>query len=166
MDNQFKLVGEKPKETASDVYRFEVKVPAAATKVLTVAQEQEQQVTYSVSTSGDEQIRFLISQPLASEKVKAGLKQALELRLAKSRTTVELAELRRQLASILDDQTRMRANIKELPTNSEIHKRLLKKFDEQETQIEKYRADIKRLEGTEHEQDKAFRAFLAAFTAE
>ena len=72
----------------------------------------------------------------------------------------------RQLASILEDQTRMRANIKELPTTSEIHKRLLKKFDEQETQIEKYRADIKRLEGTEHEQDVAFRAFLAAFTAE
>ena len=72
----------------------------------------------------------------------------------------------RQLASILEDQTRMRLNIKELPTNSEIHKRLLKKFDEQETQIEKYRADIKRLEGTEHEQDKVLREFLAAFTTE
>ena len=73
---------------------------------------------YSISTSDDDQIRFLISQPLASEKVKAGLQKALELRLAKSKTTVELAELRRQLASILEDQTRMRANIKELPTNS------------------------------------------------
>jgi hypothetical protein len=60
----------------------------------------------------------------------------------------------------------MRANIKELPTTSTIHARLLKKFDEQETQIEKYRADIKKLEGTEHTQDVAFRAYLAAFTAE
>jgi hypothetical protein len=51
---------------------------------------------------------------------------------------VEAAEVKRQLASILEDQTRMRANIRELPANSEIHKRLLKKFDEQETQIEKY----------------------------
>jgi len=75
-------------------------------------------------------------------------------------------ELRRQLQAIVEDQARMRANIKELPTNSEIHKRLLKKFDEQETQIEKYRADIKKLEGVEHAQDKAFREYVAAFTAE
>ena len=166
VNNAFTLVGDKPKETASDVYRFEVKVPAAATKVLTVAQEREDQANYSITTSGDDQIRFLISQPLASQKVKTGLQKALELRWAKSKTTTELGELRRQLVTILDDQTRMRANIKELPTSSTIHARLLKKFDEQETQIEKYRADIKKLEGTEHEQDKAFRAFLAGFTAE
>ena len=107
-----------------------------------------------------------MSQPLASQKVKTGLQKAMELRLEKSKTTTELGELRRQLATILDDQTRMRANIKELPTTSQIHARLLKKFDEQETQIEKYRADIKKLEGTEHAQDVAFRAYLAGFTAE
>ena len=90
----------------------------------------------------------------------------MELRWAKSKTTNEIAELRRQLGSILEDQTRMRANIKELPTTSEIHKRLLKKFDEQETQIEKYRADIKKAETLEHAQDKTFREYLANFSAE
>ena len=118
------------------------------------------------TTSGDDQIRFLISQPLASQKVKTGLQKAMELRWAKSKTTTDLVEQRRQLASILEDQTRMRANIKELPTNSQIHVRLLKKFDEQETQIEKIRADIKQLEGVEHTQDKAFREYVAAFNAE
>jgi hypothetical protein len=166
VNNAFTLVGEKPKESAADVHRFEVKVPAAATKVLTVAEEREDQANYSVSTSGDDQIRFLISQPLASQKVKTGLQKALELRWEKSKTTTELGELNRQLSAILEDQTRMRANIKELPTTSTIHARLLKKFDEQETQIEKYRADIKKLQGTEHAQDVAFRAYLAGFTAE
>ncbi len=166
VNNAFTLVGEKPKETASDVHRFEVKVPAAATKVLTVAQEREDQTNYSVTSSDDNQIRFLISQPLASQKVKAGLQKAIELRWAKSKTTTELGEVRRQLASIVEDQARMRANIKELPNDSDIHKRLLKKFDEQETQIEKYRADIKKLEGVEHGQDVAFRDYLAGFSAE
>jgi hypothetical protein len=136
VDDAFTLVGEKPKETA-EVHRFEVKVPAGQTKTLTVAEERELRADYTVGTTEDEQIRFLISQSLAGEKVKAGLKRGLELRLAKSRTAVELAELRRQLASILEDQTRMRLNVKELPTNSEIHKRLLEKFEE--TQIAKYR---------------------------
>ena len=121
---------------------------------------------YSITSTNDNQIRWLVSQPLAGEKVKAGLKKAMDLRWAKSKTTTDLTELRRQLASILEDQTRMRANIKELPTTSQIHARLLKKFDEQETQIEKYRAEIKKLEGVEHSQDKEFREFAANFSAE
>jgi len=60
----------------------------------------------------------------------------------------------------------MRANVKELPTTSQIHARLLKKFDEQETQIERHRADIKKLEAKEHDQDVAFRDFVAHFSAE
>ena len=166
MNNAFTLVGDKPKETASDVHRFEVKVPAAGTKTLIVAQEREDKVTYSVTTENDDQIRWLISQPLASEKVKVGLKRVQELRWAKSKTTTELGEMSRQLTAILEDQTRMRANIKELPTTSTIHARLLKKFDDQETQIEKYRADIKRLQGVEHTQEVAFRDYLANFSAE
>ena len=166
VDNAYTLVGDKPKESASDVYRFELKVAAAATKALTVTQERDDRVDYTIGTSNDEQIRWIVSLPFGSEKVKAGLKRAMDLRLAKSKTTTELAEVRRQLASILEDQTRMRANVKELPTGSDIHKRLLKKFDEQETQIEKHRADIKKLEGTEHTQDVAFRDYLAGFDAE
>jgi hypothetical protein len=42
----------------------------------------------------------------------------------------------------------------------------LKKFDEQETQIETYQADIKKLQGTEHNQKKEFDDFFAHFTAE
>jgi hypothetical protein len=165
VNNAFTLL-EKPKETASDVYRFELKVPAGATRSQTVTEEREDSVSYSVSTSNDEQIRWLVSQPHASPKVKEGLRRAMELRTAASRTTAELGELRRQLQAIVEDQTRMRANIKELPTTSQIHGRLLKKFDEQETQIEKLRADIKKLEGQEHSQNTAFRDFVASFNAE
>ena len=41
VNNAFHLTGDKPKETASDFYRFEVKVPAGATKTQVVAEEQE-----------------------------------------------------------------------------------------------------------------------------
>jgi len=166
VNTAFTLVGEKPKESASDFHRFEVKVPAGKSKDLVVSEEQEVRTDYSISTAGDEQVRWLISQPQASKKVKEGLQKALEMRWAKSKTTNDLVELNRQLTAILQDQTRMRSNIKELPTTSQIHARLLKKFDEQETQIEKYRAEIKTLQTQEHSQDKALREYLAAFSTE
>ena len=37
--HDFKLVDAKPQETASDVYRFEMKLPAGASKALTVTEE-------------------------------------------------------------------------------------------------------------------------------
>jgi len=97
VNNAFTLVGEKPRETASDFYRFEVRVPAGDSKKLEVTQEREVRNDYALSSTGDEQIRWLISMPFASDKVKDGLRKSMELRWAKSRTTTELTEVRRQL---------------------------------------------------------------------
>ena len=41
VNNDFRLTGDKPKETASDFYRFEVKVPPGKTKTQVVTEEQE-----------------------------------------------------------------------------------------------------------------------------
>jgi hypothetical protein len=119
-----------------------------------------------VSNQSDEQIRWLISQPTASKKLQAGLREALALRLALSKTQREIGELQRQLNVIVQDQTRIRANLKETPSTSKAHKRYLEKLDEQESQIERYQADIKKLNQSEHEQKKAFDDFLARFSVE
>jgi hypothetical protein len=164
--HDFKLVGEKPQETAADVYRFEIKVPAGATKTLTVSEEKLVGEEFALSTRSDEQVRWLLSQKVVSEKVQAGLKKALGLRLAVSKTQREIGELQRQLNTIVQDQGRLRANLKEMPSTAKAYKRYLDKFDQQETQIEKYQSDIKSLQGTEHEQQKEFEDFLAGFNTE
>ena len=157
------------RETASDFYRFEVKVPAGKTKTLTVTEE----------TRGPQRLRVAIStrrrpDPLASSasrspatKVKDGLKQAHGAAVGDGRRrSARSRELQRQLKVITEDQARLRANLKEMPTTAQAYKRYLKKFDEQETQIEKYQADIKKLQADEHDQKKAFDDFLANFSAE
>ncbi len=166
VNNAFHLTGDKPKETASDFYRFEIKVPAGATKTQIVAEEQEVSTNYTLSSSGDEQIRWFLSQPVASRKVKDGLQKAMELRWDVAKTHREFAELQRQLDTITQDQVRLRANLKEMPSTAKAYKRYLEKFDQQETQIEKYQADIKKLQAQEHTQQKAFDDFLVAFSAE
>jgi hypothetical protein len=166
VNNAFRLTGDKPKETASDVYRFEVKVPAGGTKSQVVTEEQEVSNNYSLSSSGDEQIRLFLSQPVASQKVKDGLQKAMELRRTTEKTRRESAELQRQLNTITQDQERLRANLREMPSTAKAYKRYLEKFDQQETQIEKYQADIKKLQAQEHTQQKAFDDFLVGFTAD
>jgi hypothetical protein len=166
VNNAFTLVGDKPKETASDFYRFEVKVPAGATKTQVVTEERDDQSSVAISNSGDEQIRWFISQKVASKKVQDGLKQAMALRWAVAKTTSEINELQRQLNTITQDQARLRANLKEMPSTAKAYKRYLEKFDTQESQIEKYQADIKKLQTTQHNQQKEFDDFLANFSAE
>jgi hypothetical protein len=165
--NDFKLVSEqKPVETASDVYRFQLKVPAGKTESQTVTEEKVIHSTVQLTNVDDNTIRHFLSQTITSEKVKKGLQQAMELRWAMAKTQREIAELTRQLETIRQDQPRLRANLKELPQTSEAFQRIVKKFNEQETQIEKYLADIKKLQGVEHNQRKEFEDFLAAFSAD
>ncbi|HEY7308603.1 MAG TPA: DUF4139 domain-containing protein, partial [Gemmataceae bacterium] len=165
--NDFKLVSDtKPVETASDVYRFQLKVPAGKTETQAVTEERVINATVQLTNVDDNNIRHFIGQTITSDKVKKGLQQAMELRWATAKTQREIAELTRQLETIRQDQPRLRSNLKELPQTSEAFQRIVKKFNEQETQIEKYLADIKKLQGVEHTQRKEFEDFLAGFSAE
>jgi len=166
VNNAFRLTGDKPKETASDFYRFEIKVPAGGSKNQVVTEEREDVNSYAFTNSNDEQIRFFQSQPTASKQLLDGLKQAMSLRWAVAKTTREIGELQRQLNTITEDQKRLRANLKEMPSTAKAYKRYLEKLDTQETQIEKYQADIKKLQTTQHNQQKDFDDFLANFSAE
>jgi hypothetical protein len=165
--NDFRLVQtSKPQETASDFYRFQLKVAPGKTEVQTVTEEKDIGAQLLLTNADDNTMRHFISQAVTSDKVKAGLRQAMELRWAMARTQREIQEQERQLKVITDDQARLRANLREMPPTAAAYKRYLQKFDEQETQIEKYQADIKKLQTTEHAQRKEFEDFLANFSAE
>jgi len=49
------------------------------------------------------------------------------------------------IKEIVEEQSRLRANLSAVPKESEAYKRYVKKFDEQETEIEQRRAKIKEL---------------------
>jgi hypothetical protein len=165
--NDFHLTATaKPAETASDFYRFEIKVAPGKTANLPVTEERTFGQTVALTNLNDDQIRHFINQPVTSEKVKQGLHKAMELRWELSKTQREIQELERQLRVITDDQSRLRANLKEMPATAAAYKRYLEKFDQQETQIEKYQADIKKLQAQEFQQRKTFDDYLATFSAE
>ena len=165
--NEFALVEtDKPQETASDFYRFQVKVPAGKTEKQVVTEERLINSQVALTNLDDNNIRVFLSSPVTSQKVKDGLQRAMELRWAVAKTQRDTAELQRQLNVITQDQARLRLNLREMPQTAAAYKRYLEKFDQQETEIEKYQADIKKLQATEHNQKKELEDFLAAFNAD
>jgi hypothetical protein len=165
--HDYHLVGtDKPAETARDVYRFEVKVPAGKSKTLTVTEERTLQQVVQLTTIGDDQIRFYLAQPVASEALKNALTRALELRREQAKTQQEIAAKRQQLTAITEDQGRLRANLKELPPTAAAYKRYLEKFDAQETVIEKAQAELEQLNAVEQKQRKEFVDYLSSLNVE
>jgi hypothetical protein len=166
--NDFHLTDDttKPAETASDVYRFEVKVPAGKTATQVVTEERILNQQVQLTNSNDDQMRFFLNSTISSPKVKAGLKQALDLRHTLAETQQVIADKQRELKDITDDQVRLRANLKEMPPTAAAYKRYLEKFDQQETQIEKLQEEIKKMQGTESQQRKEFEDFLTGSPAD
>jgi len=156
----------KPAQTARDVYRFELTVPAGQSKSLTITEERLLGQTVQLSNSADEQVRQFLQSPVVSDRVKAGLKQALEYRWALALTQRQVQEQEQQLRAITEDQTRLRANLREMPSTAAAYKRYLQKFDDQETQIEQLQDGIKKLQHTHLNQQKQLDDFLANFSAE
>ena len=90
-----------------------------------------------------ETVRLLLVSTVTTQPVKEALTKAVELRGHLADTQRELAHVELQLKEIVDDQTRLRANLREMPPTSAAYKRYLEKFDTQETEIEKLRAETR-----------------------
>jgi hypothetical protein len=163
----FKLTTkEKPWETAADVHRFLVKVPAGKTVPFTVSEEKVFESRIAVTNLDDQQIRVFLEAPVTSDKVKDALRRVMELRGKVADVQREIQQQERQLKVITEDQVRLRANLREMPPTAEAYKRYLKKFDDQETQIENFQKKIKELQDEEHSRRKEFESFLANLNVE
>jgi hypothetical protein len=100
----FKLVSkDRPAETARDVYRFELRVPAGQTAKETVTEERDVGSAVLLTNSPDEQVRVFLQSPVVSDKVKEGLKKAQELRREWARAQREIGERQRQLQAVAED---------------------------------------------------------------
>ncbi len=158
----FSLVSkDKPAERARDVYRFELKVPVGGSGSIEVVEERDVVSSVNLTNFDDQTIRFFLSQTVVSEAVKTALSRAMELKGKWSATQREIQQQETQLKVITDDQTRLRANLREMPPTAEAYKRYLKKFDDQETQIEDFQKKIKALQDAEHGQRKEYEDYLA-----
>jgi len=157
---------EKPIERSRDVYRFEVKVKAGATERQDVVEEQVRSQRMELVSVEDKTLRLLLLSNITTQPVKDALTKAVEFRAKLADTQRELSHVEQQLHEIVEDQTRLRANLKEMPPTSAAYRRYLEKFDTQETEIEKLRNQSKQFRETEKQQKTAYENYLANLSIE
>ncbi|MFL5245859.1 MAG: hypothetical protein ACJ8FY_27620 [Gemmataceae bacterium] len=156
----------KPSERARDVYRFEVHIPAG--KLISAETMEEHDVVSNVqlNNTDDDTIRYFLTQTASTPKVKEALQKAMDLKNKHAGTQQELAQVEKQLKVVTDDQSRVRANLKETPATAPVYKRYLEKLEKQEAEIEKMQASQKKLQDAELAERQALDNYLAALDVE
>jgi HEAT repeat protein len=119
-----------------------------------------------LANTENEQMRQLIQSPVVSVKVKQRLEQAVVLRQVLARTQRVLQEQQQQLQQITEDQARLRAKLRDMPSTAADYKRHLQTLSDQEAQIEALQEQIKKLQAQEVGHRKQLDELLARLSAE
>ena len=139
----WKLVGKPaPVETTDQLYRFQQPVGAGKTVKLTVREEsvQAQQITLS-TTDLDDLARYSKTGELPAA-VRDALAKVIARSQAAKATQDQITQRNVQIKDLSEDQTRIRENIRSVDRTSAYASRLLKKLDDQESQMEKLQSEV------------------------
>ena len=160
------LIPDKPFERAPGLSRFKLDVPAGETKSQTVKLEYVQDEKIVLRNLGRDRIEFYLSSRAVSDGVKKALQKAIELQDALYQVQRQREQSERETNEQVNEQGRIRENLKTLDRNSDAYKRQLQKFDEIETQIEKLRQQTAELRAEENKRQAALDGYLKGLDAE
>ncbi|MGE0538342.1 MAG: hypothetical protein AB7O68_25490, partial [Pirellulales bacterium] len=139
-DANWSLVEPKePAETTRDLYRFAVQAEPGKPAELAVREEMVVSQQVAVTGMDDNMIQFFVSNKSISESVKKALAEVVRRRQTLHNLQQEQQHVQQQIAAISQEQERIRQNMAQLDKNTELYARYVKKFGEQEDQIEKLR---------------------------
>lgn len=143
LDTTWKLVDPKePAEKTRDMYRFAVAAEPGKPATLTVKEERVNDESVAVNNLPDNTISIYLSSPVVSTKVKDALRDVIKRKAAIGAVIAQRNEYDRQIKVIDVEQTRIRGNMAQLPKDSDLFRRYVKKFTEQEDEIETLREKV------------------------
>jgi hypothetical protein len=141
IDVSWKLVKpEKPAEKTRDLYRFAVDAKPGEPALLKIEEERTDSQHIAMNDLDDGSIQFYLSAKVVSDKVKEALKEIVKRKAELGQLTAKKQQLEQRIREIGEDQTRIRQNMAQLDRNSDVYKNYVKKFSDQESEIEKLRA--------------------------
>lgn len=156
----------KAAETTADLQRFELKVAAGKEATLDIVEERDVIETTALLAISDSEIKRISKMDVAGPAVNAALAKVQDSMSAPRLNEIAIAEEEAALKTINEAQARMRSNLAVADKASDIYKRYLKKFDDQETEIEKRQAKIVELNKLKLKLAKEFKEMVAGLNAE
>jgi hypothetical protein len=146
LDPNWTLVEPKePSETTRNMYRFAVAAKPGEPAKLTVGQQRIERQDVALGNLDDAAIRYFISAKAIGPKVKAALEEIVKRKHALQQVVVQRQQLEQRVRQIGEDQARIRQNMPQLDRQSEVYRNYVKKFSEQEAELEKLREQIAKL---------------------
>jgi Carboxypeptidase regulatory-like domain len=145
----------EPEERAPGIYRFRLEVPAKATASLPVEETRTLDVTYSISNLNTDQIGLFVKAKTITTAMAQALQKIMDQKAVVAKLEEEMENRQKDIDRIVEDQGRLRENMKALRGSAEekaLLQRYTKQLDEQETQLETLRKTIR---DTEVQRDKA-----------
>ncbi|HEY3245136.1 MAG TPA: hypothetical protein VGM03_17475 [Phycisphaerae bacterium] len=165
--DDWKLVQPKePFERAQNLLRFKLPVPAGKTVDYPVQLERITDQSVGLVDMGLDNIRFFLSSRVISKAVKTALERVVALRTEADEASRRRAELEKQVNEAVQEQARVRENLKTLQSSSDAYGRQIKKFDTLETQIEEARAALAEARKVEDQKRAAVQDFLLSLDVE
>jgi hypothetical protein len=158
----WKLVNtDKPVETTDTLYRFKGTVAPGKSSKLTVTEEIVQDESIAILPADFGQIQFYSRQGEIPQPVRDALAKAMQLKSAMTDAQRQVQLRDQQVAQITQEQNRIRENMRTVNQNSEYYTRLLKKLNEQESQIEKLQAERGQFQETYEQRRKELEEYLS-----
>lgn len=157
---------EKPADQTRNFYRFETVVKPGQLATLDVAEESDAGQSIDLASADAQTLLLYSKKDETKPAVREVLAKVLELREKVEDIKKGIGEETAALKEVADDQDRMRKNIERAPKESDAFKRYVKKFDDQETEIERRQTRLKTLRSDLAKQDKAIREYIENIRAE
>ena len=145
----------EPEEKAPGEYRFRLEVPSKATASLPIEEVRTLSSNYALSDLSEDQIGVFIKQGTITPEMAVALKKITAQKTVVAKLEEEMENRQKDIDRIVEDQGRLRENMKALRGSAEekaLLQRYTKQLDEQETQLDALR---KRIRETEEQRDKA-----------
>jgi len=143
----------EPEEKAPGEYRFRMEVPPKATASLPIEEVRTLATTYALSNLNEDQIGIFVKQGSITGEMAEGLKKITAQKAVVAKLEEEMEDRQKDIDRIVEDQGRLRENMKALRGSAEekaLLQRYTKQLDEQETQLETLR---KKIRDTEMQRD-------------
>jgi hypothetical protein len=157
MNSSAKLVPgtKEPEERAPGLYRFKMEIAAKATASLPIEEVQPLEHTYQLGDLESNQIALFMQAGSVSAEMAAALGKITAQKAVVAGLEQEMSDRQGDIDRIVEDQGRLRENMKALRGSAEekaLLQRYTRQLDEQETQLETLR---KKIRDTEAQRDAA-----------
>ena len=161
--------GMEPAESSSSCHRFRLTVDPNKTAALVIKEYRPLSTRYELTNLNDDQVSFFLSQKMISPEVEEALRRVVSQKDNVAALDQEIGSRKGQIASISEDQQRVRENMKALKGSAEektLVERYARQFNQQEDEVGTLHEQISDLQHRREQARKALNELIEGITLE